>query len=165
MLPSGRRWGTSLGVSDRIFLVSLLQYEKRLFLVAIDPHKRAIVRRSKVQEYPLARSFLVLEISPVPQRPFVEHQQFALRIPISGNVQRGRTCEVVLDRLCGFGLGQVSCKSAASCLPIRVVQTISIRIDDHVPLAIEAHAIPVIHGSQHRGGLRCGLFRTPAKIP
>src|SRR5208337_3965569 len=81
---------------------------------AIDPEIGAIICCSNVQEDALTRSLVVLKILLVPERPFVEHQRLALGVPVTGNLQGGRFCEIVLDRAGGIGLCQVSCKASAS---------------------------------------------------
>jgi hypothetical protein len=101
-------------------------------LFAVHADRRAIIGGAEIREHPRVLAHFVGERFLVPDRSFVEHQIFALRVPIARNVQRSRGIEVVFDEIARvLGL---------RVLAHRAARARSQRIDDGIPGSIEADA-------------------------
>src|SRR5271166_1681479 len=68
-------------------------------LFAIEVNGGAIVSRAKIGENPRSRVLMVAELAPVPDRPFIEHQLLALRVPVSRDVEHRRRIETVFNAI------------------------------------------------------------------
>src|SRR5690242_11528924 len=67
-------------------------------LLAVDPDVRAVIRRSHMEEDATRRCATVIKVLLVPNRALVEKERITLRVPIPGNMQRGRFGKVIFDR-------------------------------------------------------------------
>ncbi len=70
-------------------------------LDAVEPHARFIVRAAELDEEPPVRRQRVIEVAAIPDRSFIQQQVRALRVPVAGHFEQGRTIEVVLHAIGG----------------------------------------------------------------
>ncbi len=63
--------------------------------LSVDPEPRVIVGCTYMEKHMRMRLGLVSEVLLVPDRAFVEHERFALRVPVAGNLEFRRLGEVI----------------------------------------------------------------------
>ena len=68
-------------------------------LLSVQINGGLVIGRAEVNKDARVRPLVIIELPPVPHRPFIEHQVFALRIPVSRNIQHGRRVEAVFDAI------------------------------------------------------------------
>src|SRR5712672_2738446 len=102
-------------------------------LLAVQINDGLVIRGTEVDVLPLAGMLLIVELAPIPYRPFIEHPLVALRVPVSRNIQNRRRVEAVLDEI---ALAARLLITKEPCLAVFK------RIDDGMPRAIEAHRGP-----------------------
>jgi hypothetical protein len=126
--------------------------------LAVQPHRRALRRRSELHERAAARLKGGVEAALIPDRPFVIEQVGALRVPVAGHLQRRRACEVVLDEVrlvARLGVVEVAVRARLAAV---VEAAVVVRVDDDVPGAVEALPGAPVGEPQRRRG-RCSARR------
>ena len=102
-------------------------------LLSIQIRSRPVVRRAKIDEDPRTLALAVVELPPVPDRPFIKHQRLALRIPISRHIQHRRQIETVFHKI-------------AFILRLRIAKKFLLavieRIYNHVPRPVQTYRGP-----------------------
>ena len=111
-------------------------------MLPVDPDQGLVVCRANMQERSVVGLGLKVEVSLVPDQAFVVEKLGALRIPVSGHLQRGRLCKIVFDQVIAsrFG-GAIQVKSILAQFMVEGIEPGRIWIDDVVPVAVEAHAL------------------------
>jgi len=93
---------------------------------------------------------LKVEIALIPDQAFVVEKLGALCIPVSGYFQCGGLCKIVFDQVIASRLGgAVQVKPILAQFVVKSIQTGLVRIDDEMPVPVEAHALPMIHIDQN----------------
>src|SRR5579859_3770150 len=122
----------------------------------VDPNNGVVIGGADVKEDACVRFWLVLEISLVPQQPFIIVERWALRIPVARDAQRWRFVEIIFHERTVGQVVAVHKKAVRTVLSVESVKTRAIGIHDSVPISVEADRGAVIHVGQQGGSRRLG---------
>ena len=148
-------------VAARLHRLCRLAVERRIPALVraqqlpVHPHARAVVRRADVQERPVPRLRLILEVPLVPEAALVVQQRHPLRVPVARHLDRRALCKAVLQQLVAsrrqFLIHWVAAASAPAA--------IQVWIEDVVPLSVQTQRQPLVDSHQlcrGRGRRRTG---------
>jgi hypothetical protein len=133
-----------------------VEWREAAFVLAdsflIDPNIRPIVGSADVKERAHIGLGLVSEIALIPEHTLVAKQCRILRVPVPGNFERGRCCEVVFLHSTFAHQGRVLVHPVSAVMhgSVRAVKASSCHVDEVVPVAIEAGSGTVVHIDQQR---------------
>ena len=103
-----------------------------------------------MQEDACVRLRRILKIALIPEQAFVIEKRIALRVPIAGDFQRGRFGEIVFDQRVSLRVS-VHEVAVTARLIVKSVEARSVRVDDSVPVAVQADAGAMIHVDEQSG--------------
>ena len=120
------------------------------YRLSVDRKNGFIVCRANMKENSAMLARLVVEVPLIPDHPFVIEQRIALSIPVARHFERGRFAEIVLHQLVVSGdRCFVQNVPVMTQFTMERKQAVGIWIDHCVPIAVQAHALAVIHVDQN----------------
>ena len=125
-------------------------------MLVIDEDVSGVIDRAEVDEEVRVRLRVVLEVALIPEQAFEVEERIFLGVPVAGNVEGGRSGEVILnERTAGDVVRIFRVAVQAGVVGVRS-PAFTVRVGDVVPGSVETGLCAVVDVDEQRGLLGVG---------